>query len=127
MFTPQTPLHLATHTQQLEIIRKLLIAGASIDVTDHKGNTPLHIAAGFSSARPLEEISHYVTLKTLLKVTQVRNNEGLTCVHVAAKNGNTDILSTLKSLGVDVNMKVNTSFTCMHVRLCCGIIIGMCQ
>lgn len=117
LFIPQTALHLATHTQQLEIMRKLLIAGASINITDHKGNTPLHIAARFSSTRPLEEISHYVSLQTILEVAQVRNNEGQSCVHVAAKNGNSELLRKLKSLGIDVNMQVHTSLQ-PHELMC---------
>ena len=88
------------------MMRKLLIAGAAIDLTDHKGNTPLHIASRFSSTRVLEEIARYVPLQTILEAALVRNNEGFSCVHVAAKHGNTDVLAKLKSLGVDMNMQV---------------------
>lgn len=104
----QTALHLATHTQQTDMIRKLLIAGASLHLTDHKGNTPLHVACKFSSPKCLDEILRYVSLSTLLKVSQIRNNDGLTCVHVAAKYGNTDTLRKLKNMGVDMNMQVRT-------------------
>lgn len=88
------------------MIRRLLLAGASIDITDHKGNTPLHIAAKFSSTRPLEEIIKYVSIRTVLDVAQTRNNEGLSCVHIAAKNGNMEILRRLHNLGVDMDMQV---------------------
>lgn len=97
---------MAAHTQQLDMMRKLLIAGAAIDLTDHKGNTLLHIAARFSSTRVLEEIARYVPLQAVLKASRIRNNEGYSCVHVAAKNGNTEVLAKLKSLGVDINMQV---------------------
>ena len=103
---PQTALHLATHLQQVETMRKLLIAGASINITDHKGNTPLHVAAKFSSTRPLEELIRYIPIQTILEVSQVRNNEGLSCVHIAAKNGNIEILRKLVELGVNINMQV---------------------
>lgn len=103
----QTALHLATHLQQVETMRKLLIAGASINITDHKGNTPLHIAAKFSSTRPLEEIIRYISIQTILEVSKVRNNEGLSCIHIAAKNGNMEILQKLRSLGVDIDMQVS--------------------
>ncbi len=102
----QTALHLATHLQQLEMMRKLLIAGASINITDHKGNTPLHIAARFSSTRPLEEITKYISAQAVLEVAQIRNNEGLSCVHVAAKHGNMEILRKLQHIGVDMNIQV---------------------
>jgi ankyrin repeat protein len=41
----QTPLHLAVITKQDVVTRKLMAAGAQVDTKDHKGNTPLHIAA----------------------------------------------------------------------------------
>ncbi len=87
-------------------MRKLLIAGASINITDHKGNTPLHIAAKFSSTRPLEELIRYIPIQTILEVSKLRNNEGLSCIHVAAKNGNIETLRKLAELGVNVDMQV---------------------
>lgn len=102
----QTALHLATHMQHTEMIRKLLIAGASLNITDHKGNTPLHIAAKFSSTKSLEEIIRYMSVQTILQVAAIKNNEGLTCIHIAAKQGNMDTLRKFKSLGVDVDMQV---------------------
>lgn len=114
----QTALHLATHLQQLDSMRKLLISGASIDIIDHKGNTPLHVAARFSSTRPLEEIAKYVSIQTLLEVSKVRNMEGLTCVHVAAKNGNMEILRKLQSLGLDMNIQdFNSGKTALHLAV----------
>ena len=102
----QTALHLATHLQQTEMIRKLLIAGASLNITDHKGNTPLHIAARFSSTKSLEEIIRYMSVQTILQVAAIKNNQGMTCIHIAARQGNMDVLRKFKSLGVDMNMQV---------------------
>ena len=118
-FLTQTALHLATHTQQTDMIKKLLIAGASPYMTDHKGNTPLHIACKFNSTRCLDEILHYTSLKNIRGVALIRNNEGLTCVHVAVRHGNTDALRKLKSMRVDLNMQV-----CKHQCLCffCGFL-----
>lgn len=114
----QSPLHLAVHTQQPDMIRKLLIAGATIDLSDHKGNTPLHIACRFSSTRVLDEMVHYVPLPAVLKAALTRNNEGLSCVHVAAKNGNTEILAKLKNLGIDMDMQdLNCGRTALHIAV----------
>ena len=100
MLSLQTALHLAVHTQQTDAIRKLLKAGATLLITDHKGNTPLHIAAKLSSTRALEEILRHVPLQTVLEVAKIKNNEGETCVHVAVTHGNSDALQKLQSFGV---------------------------
>ena len=102
----QTALHLAAHTQQHELVRKLLVSDASLCLTDHKGNTPLHVVCRFSSSKCLEEILRLVKLSTILEAAQIRNNEGLTCMHIAVQHKNTDALRKLKSIGVDVNMQV---------------------
>ena len=122
----QTALHLSAHTQQTDMIKKLLVSGASLHITDHKGNTPLHIAAKFSSTKVLEEIVRYVPLQKLLEVSQVRNNDGLTCIHVAATHSNTDTLRKLRSLSMDINMQVCTHtiiYMYTAAQLCMGGII----
>ncbi len=40
----QSPLHLAALTGQAMVARKLLAWGATVDLRDHRGDTPLHIA-----------------------------------------------------------------------------------
>ncbi len=112
----QTPLHLATHTQQTEMIRKLLMAGASPYLTDHKGNTPMHIACKLNTTKCLDEILRYTTLRNIRQIAQLRNNEGLSCVHVAVRHGNTDVLRKLRSMGVDLNMKVGLFTFCSQVE-----------
>lgn len=43
-FHLQTPLHLAVLTKKAHIVRRLVVAGATLDIQDHGGNIPLHIA-----------------------------------------------------------------------------------
>lgn len=102
------------------MMRKLLLAGASIEITDHKGNTPLHIAAKFSSTRPLEEIAKYISIPALVAVAGIRNNEGHTCIHVAAKNGNMEILRKFRNLGIDMDMQVCNVKPCVTCISCRG-------
>ena len=104
--SPQTALHIATHTQQTDMMQKLLSAGASLEITDHKGNTPLHIACRFSSTKCLDEMLRGVPLERVVEVSQIRNHQGQTCVHIATESGSTDTLRKLKSVGVDMNLEV---------------------
>jgi len=106
MISLQTALHLAAHTKQHDMLRKLLVSDASLHLTDHKGNTPLHIICRFNSTKCLEEILKFVKLNTILEVSQIRNNEGQTCIHIAAQQGNTNALRKLRCIGVDINMQV---------------------
>ena len=41
----QTPIHLAVITKQPLLVRKLMAAGAQVDVPDRNGNTALHLAS----------------------------------------------------------------------------------
>lgn len=99
-------MHLAIHTQQTEVIRQLIQAGASPFLQDHKGNTPLHVACGLPSTKCLDELLRYLHYSTVLRVAEIRNFQGLTCAHIAVQSGNKDALLKLKRAGVDINMKV---------------------
>ena len=88
------------------MVQKLLAAGASLDLTDHKGNTPLHIACRFSSTKCLEELARGVPLDKVVEAAYIRNHQGQTCIHVATERGNTDALRKMKSIGIDMNIEV---------------------
>lgn len=54
----QTPLHLAVLTRQPRIVRRLIVAGATVDLRDRVGNTALHLACqtgDFDCVRALTE------------------------------------------------------------------------
>lgn len=58
----QTPLHIAVITRQTCVVRRLMSAGAAVDVRDKIGNTPLHNACrlGFTDVvRTLITPVHY--------------------------------------------------------------------
>ena len=94
------------HTQQTGMIRKLLAVGASLNLMDHKGNTPLHVASKLHGTKCLDEMLRSAPLRHIREISEVHNNEGLSCVHVAAKHGNMDVLRKLNNIGVDLNMQV---------------------
>ena len=47
-----------------------------------------------------------MSVQTILQVAAIKNNQGLTCIHIAAKQGNMDVLRKFKSLGVNMDMQV---------------------
>ena len=110
------------------MMQKLLAAGASLELTDHKGNTPLHIACKFSSTKCLDEILRCVPLEKVVHCSLIRNHQGQTCVHLATEHGNTDTLRKLKSIGVDMNVEVGRgrgiNFTVYYVK---GTLIIICK
>ncbi|XP_067652489.1 NF-kappa-B inhibitor cactus-like [Haliotis asinina] len=110
----QTPLHLAVITRQIDVVRRLITSGASPDVRDLHGNTPLHIACkeGYDDIveylltprnvgiltitdSKLPHISHYLS---------IRNYEGHSCLHLAAMETNLKVMDLLLSAGADINI-----------------------
>ncbi|KAG8231897.1 hypothetical protein J437_LFUL011730 [Ladona fulva] len=113
----QSPIHLAVLTRQSRIVRRLVVAGASVDQRDGNGDTPLHLASrigDLNCARALLEplttqeatsappnASHRLPPVTI----DERNNDGQMCVHLAAIGGNLDVLRHLVCFGANVNAR----------------------
>lgn len=84
----QSPLHLAVLAKQPRIIRELVLAGANLEVTNFRGNTPLHLSCSigdFQSAyaliSPLNPMEYYYLrpgrkVPTLPQNFELRNYEG---------------------------------------------------
>lgn len=101
------------------MVRKLVISGSSLLITDHKGNTPLHIACSLDSAKCLDEILAFSPIPQVLEASTMANNEGLTCVHLAATHGCKDVLRKLRRIGVDMNSQVIAVVTWSAWELWC--------
>ncbi|CAL1545788.1 unnamed protein product [Lymnaea stagnalis] len=111
----QTPLHIAVITRQTRVVRRLMSAGASVDVRDQMGNTPLHNACRLG----YDDVVH--TLITPVKTEETRQNkydistqiflldlesknyEGLTCLHLAAIGGHLSVMRLLLLHGANIN------------------------
>uniref|UniRef100_A0A1A9VRN9 Uncharacterized protein n=1 Tax=Glossina austeni TaxID=7395 RepID=A0A1A9VRN9_GLOAU len=117
----QAPLHLAALTKRPNILRMLLLAGADPTVRDRRGNTALHLACRSgvvecvdSLIKPfykdeIEEASRQYEHRNFSipfsPDLNLRNYNGESCVHVAAKLGLIDILRRLVSHGADINAR----------------------
>ncbi|ESO85665.1 hypothetical protein LOTGIDRAFT_84232, partial [Lottia gigantea] len=112
----QTPLHLAVLTNQPEIVRRLIVGGAQIDIRDHKGNTPLHIAAqkGYQNIAKLlltpvfhNEInvnSYEIPYQKIPQDLEIRNYDGLSCLHLAALGNHYDSMRLLLENRAPINI-----------------------
>ncbi|BFZ07441.1 hypothetical protein BsWGS_10479 [Bradybaena similaris] len=111
----QTPLHIAVITRQLPVVRRLMCAGASVDVRDQVGNTPLHNACrlGYEDVvrtllKPVEyqetlQNKYNIPYQRLPQDLESRNYEGLTCLHLAAIGGHINVMELLLEVGANVN------------------------
>ncbi|XP_038643272.1 NF-kappa-B inhibitor epsilon-like [Scyliorhinus canicula] len=119
----QTPLHLATYTQQTNIVRNLVVKGADTELQDRNGNSPLHLACLYSLEDCLQALTKPVTAKErgclgcqASDGVRQRNLEqqnwqgGLTCLHLAVHARNGKMVDHLLSSGAKVDTQVRPSY-----------------
>jgi ankyrin repeat protein len=109
--TGSTPLHNAAHVGNDAGIELLAQAGASYEMQDEKGNTPVHVALISSENRAILDWRFYAGRRALIKnggssTLCIANNEGRTPIHCAAAEGNKHILQSLiEGLMLDLELK----------------------
>lgn len=121
----QTPLHLAVITKLPIVVRRLIIAGASLELLDYRGNSALHIASiegNVHCAHALmTPINYYFEFRNeqmyvlphqlLPQNLEITNFDGKTCLHLAVenfigyygKNEHLELISLLINGGSDIN------------------------
>ena len=105
----QTTLHLAVLTDQPEVVRQLMTAGADPNAQDRNGQTAAHMCAARGHIGCLLEI-----LKAKRKELdlEIKNYNGLTALHVAVQKKHKSIVEALIKCGVNLNAKVTRIRTC---------------
>ncbi|XP_041366095.1 NF-kappa-B inhibitor alpha-like [Gigantopelta aegis] len=105
----QTPLHLAVITRQADIVKVLTNAGASRDVRDSNGNTPLHIACRDSFHEIVDTLllkkDTYTEKGNNIQNLEIRNYNGHTCLHMAAQSSDLYTIDQLLRHGADINSR----------------------
>ncbi|KJH52965.1 ankyrin repeat protein [Dictyocaulus viviparus] len=108
-----TALHVAVQSGKASVVETLLGYGADIHVRGGAlGQTALHIAASLSGPESRE------CAMMLLKSggqPDVAQEDGETCLHLAARNGNKEIMRLLLNENANLQLLSNTGETPLHV------------
>ena len=105
----ETPLHIASGKNYVDMVAKLLEHGEDPSVQDAGGNTPLHLA----SARGFHQTVSLLVTSPLAQLENL-NTEGLTALQVAAESGFVNAVRLLLKAGADPSETVHYCTTTLH-------------
>ncbi|KAK3577672.1 hypothetical protein CHS0354_018714 [Potamilus streckersoni] len=109
----QTALHLAVLTQQTTIVKRLVERGASVTHQDRRGDTVLHIVCRGEGDLDIAKV--LAESQTFNRSLEVRNCEGVTCLHLSAISENLKLMQFLVEKNADVNAReLKTGQTVLH-------------
>merc|ERR1712121_19479 len=110
------PLHIAVLTNQPNIVRKLVVAGATTQIIDQEGNTPLHHACGRGLLECAQNLLKPISIDEvqdsalrleqnyLHQVLDQTNHKGEHCLHLATFGKHYDIIRFLLWKGANMNV-----------------------
>ncbi|MBE3043181.1 ankyrin repeat domain-containing protein [Candidatus Bathyarchaeota archaeon] len=101
------PLHNAAMNGHVDVVRSLIEAGATLDILDLSKNTPL-LWAAYNGHRDVVNVLWEDTNRKL------RNDNGGTALHLAAMAGREEVMTLLKSFGVDAEARDGYGRTPLH-------------
>lgn len=113
----QTALHLAVLTGQNEIVDALIKLGVDVTLRDHQGNTALHLSCKLGNFAAVQTIIKHLVhdVNKRNEIFNMRNCDGLTCVHIAAMNRKFCILKYMFANGADINVSdAKSGRTALH-------------
>ncbi|CAB0034094.1 unnamed protein product [Trichogramma brassicae] len=116
-----TPLHEAVECGDKKVVELLLRRGASPNLANAKGSTPLHIISNNDDSQGLAELFFKICDDLGQTVwVDARNKEGNTPLHEAFIHRNRQLVELLVKRGVDLNIANNDGSTFLH--LICGLV-----
>lgn len=113
-------LHVSSAKGAVEIVEKLLNAGANPNAVNTRGYTPLHVAALAGHTAIVEALLNAgADLGSVPKESSesgyaMRDCAGTTPLHFAARAGHTDIVDVLLAAGADANAAAANGTTPMY-------------
>ncbi|GAA6228871.1 NF-kappa-B inhibitor epsilon, partial [Lates japonicus] len=114
----QSPLHLATYLNLINVVKSLVGKGASLELQDQDGNTALHVACQHGQTECADEMTRDLSSSKLAPVLETQNWRGLACLHLAALNRQHHIMKLLMKKGADLNIQEGTSGkTALHLAV----------
>lgn len=120
-FCGQTALHLAVLLDQKLVVKKLINAGADVNIRDNRCNTPLHLACLNENISCVQVIIAAVFPqkdKKLLANLEQWNYEGESSFYIASKLQNISIMRALESKGANVNAREGRAgYTALHIAV----------
>ncbi|XP_008395712.1 NF-kappa-B inhibitor epsilon [Poecilia reticulata] len=114
----QSPLHLATYLNLTHVVTTLMKKGASLELQDQDGNTPLHVACQHGQLECVTEMTRDLPPSSLAPVLQTQNWRGLTCLHLSALNKQHHIMKLLMKKKANLNIQEGTAGkTALHLAV----------
>ncbi|XP_062595975.1 serine/threonine-protein phosphatase 6 regulatory ankyrin repeat subunit C-like [Saccostrea cucullata] len=109
--TGMSPFHWTAQSGNIELYEYLIEKGVEQTIPGGQ-STPLHEACRFGRLNMCKYL-----VKTYPHLRDVKDNDGESALHAAARGGNIDLLNFLLEKGFDVKTKTNNGKTVLH--LCC--------
>ena len=105
-----TALHYSAGNDSYELFKFFADMGSDVNLKTNDGRNCLHIAA---------ECGHLNLCKTLINKynvnVQVADNDGYTALHFSASNGSCKLVKFSANMGIDINLKANHEWNCLHI------------
>lgn len=98
----RTPLHMALFGGQSDTVKLLLKKGSDLSVEDNDGNNVLHQSAHFFKSDEIFDHLHRTGLKIDINK---QNKQGLTALHIAAKENNKKFVHALLNRQANVDVR----------------------
>ncbi|KAL7306492.1 hypothetical protein TKK_0001191 [Trichogramma kaykai] len=126
----EAPLHVAVSMHQPRTARRLVIAGANLNVENSNGDTPLHLACSNGDIYCAKALTYPVasneviwlgrenSLPIVKQNLEQINNDGLTCLHLSIINGNLDLIRYLLYIGANLDTQdLKGGRTTLHLAI----------